>query len=74
MSYRELPPAIQQMNRAFDQKRADHGISNDRALAKHLGISHKSISFIRRGNLTQMQAAIIAVLTGDQTILPPAKS
>ena len=70
MSYRELPPAIRQMNEAFDRKRADHHIANDRELGTHLGISHKSISFIRRGRLTQMQAAIIAVLTGDQSILP----
>jgi hypothetical protein len=74
MSYRELPPAIQQMNQAFDRKRAEHAITNDRDLGGHLGISHKSISFIRRGKLTQMQAAIIAVLTGDQSILPPVKS
>lgn len=70
MSYRDLPPAIRQINEAFDRKRAAHAISTDRALAEHLGISHKSISFIRRGKLTQMQAAIIAVLTGDQSILP----
>jgi hypothetical protein len=73
MSYRELPPAIRQMNEALDRKRAAHAITNDRELGKHLGISHKSISFIRRGRLTQMQAAIIAVLTGDQSILPGAK-
>lgn len=73
MSYRDLPPAIRQMNEAFDRKRDAHGIPNDRDLAKHLGISHKSISFIRSGRLTQMQAAIIAVLTGDQSILPSNK-
>ncbi len=74
MSYRDLPPAIRQMNEAFDRKRADHSLPSDRELAKHLGISNKSVSFIRSGKLTQMQAAVIAVLTGDQSILPSNKA
>jgi hypothetical protein len=69
MSYRDLPPAIRQMNEAFDRKRKAHDFTNDRDLGAHLHISHKSISLIRRGVLTQMQAAIIAVLTGDQSII-----
>lgn len=73
MSYRDMPQAIQQVNEAFDHKRAAHNMPSDRELAKHLGISSKSISFLRSGRLTQMQAAIIAVLTGDQSILPPVK-
>lgn len=74
MSYRDISPAIRQVNEAFDRKRAAHNMPSDRELAEHLGISSKSISFLRSGRLTQMQAAIIAVLTGDQSVLPPVKS
>lgn len=69
MSYRDQPLAIQTLNQALDRKRAEHGFTNDIVLAQHLGISDKTISLMRNGRLTKTQRALVAVLTGDQSIL-----
>jgi hypothetical protein len=62
--------AIIQLNEAFDRKRHAHSLPNDAELARHLGISAKTLSFLRNGRFTKTDAAIVAVLTGDQSILP----
>ena len=69
MSYRDLPPAIQAINQALDRKRSEHQFANDIELAQHLLISDRLLSFWRNGRLTRTQAALAAVLTGDQSIL-----
>lgn len=69
MTNLHLPPGIQQLNAALDRKRAEHAFVNDIELAQHLGVSDKLVSFWRNGRLTRTQAAIVAVLTGDQSIL-----
>jgi hypothetical protein len=70
MSYGHLPPAVQALNASLDRKRAEHQFTNDIELAQHLNISDKLLSFWRNGRLTRTQAALLAVLTGDQSILP----
>lgn len=69
MSNADLPLAIQALNQALNRKRAEHGFTNDIVLAQHLGISDKTVSLMRNGHLTKTQRAIVAVLTGDQSIL-----
>ena len=62
--------AIIQLNEALDRKRHAHALPNDAELARHLGISTKTLSFLRNGRFTRTNAAIMAVMTGDQSILP----
>lgn len=69
MSDRNRAPAIQALNEALNRKREQHGFVNDIVLAQHLGISDKTVSLMRNGHLTKTQRAIVAVLTGDQSIL-----
>jgi hypothetical protein len=69
MSYRDLPPAIIQLNSAFDRVRGAHQLRNDRELAQYFNLNPKTISLLRNGNLSKVQAAIISALTGDESIL-----
>lgn len=70
MTNRDQSPALGILNQAFDRKRAAHSLPNDAELARHLGISAKTLSFLRNGRFTKNTAAIVAVLTGDQSVLP----
>lgn len=47
---------------AFDEARFRLRCPNDEALAERLGISTKTISFLRNGRWTQVDTAIITVL------------
>jgi len=68
------PEALRALNIALDRKRRMHDFANDTELAKHLGVSAKTLSFWRNGRWTKGDQALIAVLTGHQTILVPAET
>ena len=60
------PEALRELNIALDRKRRLHDLPNDTALARHFGISPKTISFIRNGRWSKVDHMLIAVLTGHQ--------
>lgn len=47
---------------AFDKARENLGVETDGALARKLGISQKTISFLRNGRWTTVDEALISVL------------
>jgi len=69
MTYRHRPPGIIQLNEAFDRVRSAHKLKNDRELAGYFHLNPKTISVLRNGYLSKVQAVIVAVLTGDESIL-----
>ena len=58
--------ALQALKKALDRKREEHGFPNDLELARHLGVSPKTVSFWRNGRWTIGDRALISVLTGHQ--------
>lgn len=64
----ELIPIV---DSAFDEVRFRLRLSSDTELGKHLGVSQKTISELRNGHWTTVDAALISVLisvlrTADQ--------
>lgn len=74
MSYRNLSPAIRQLNEALDRTRESLQITNDLSLSERIGVSARMVSFWRNGKLGRTHAALVAVLTGDLSILPPSNN
>jgi transcriptional regulator with XRE-family HTH domain len=64
------PEAVQALREALDRKRAAHGFPNDNELARHLGVSPKTLSFWRNGRWSRADIALIGVLTGHQPAEP----
>jgi hypothetical protein len=62
------PEALQALKAALDRKREEHGFPNDLELARHLGVSPKTVSFWRNGRWTVGDRALISVLTGHQPV------
>ena len=71
MSYRYMSPAIRQLNEALDRTRGTLNLPNDGQLAERIGVSARLVSFWRNGKLGRTNVVLVAVLTGDLSILPP---
>lgn len=56
------PDILQVLNESLDRTRYQNELPNDRELAKHLGVSEKTVSFWRNGRLTRGDAALVVVL------------
>lgn len=60
------PEALRELNIALDRCRRMHGFTSDAELARHFGVSAKTISFWRNGRWTVGDAALITILIGVQ--------
>lgn len=60
------PEILETLNDALNRTRYQNELPNDRALALHLGVSEKTISFWRNGRLTKGDTALILVLVKGQ--------
>lgn len=64
------PDILQVLNESLDRTRYQNELPNDRELAKHLGVSEKTISFWRNGRLTRGDAALVIVLIKTRRTAP----
>jgi transposase-like protein len=48
---------------ALDRERHEHALPNDNELARHLGISPKTLSFWRNGRLGRSSVVIVKLLS-----------
>lgn len=58
---------IRRVNDAFDAARDRYGLTSDQALARHLGVSPKTISFWRNGRWHPAGEALISVLVNTSS-------
>lgn len=56
------PEILEALNEALNRIRYQNELPNDKALARHLGVSEKTVSFWRNGRLTTGDKALILVL------------
>jgi DNA-binding transcriptional regulator YiaG len=53
---------LERLNAACDRTRERLGLSSDQDMARHLGVSPKTVSFWRNGRWTDADRALISIL------------
>lgn len=69
MTIRDFPPGIQSLNQQLDRIRTERAMTNDVDLARYLHISGKTLSFMRHGRLNRVALVVVAILTGDHSLI-----
>lgn len=60
------------INSAFDLERQRHGLPSDNELARHIGISPKTLSFARNGHVSPVASALLNLVVSNLPAAAPS--